>query len=87
MKKLFIVLIVVLLFSGCSEVHPLQENLISDEPYGFFGGLIHGFVSILAFIGNLFGCDFAIYNVDNNGNLYDFGFLVGIGAFSKVTYK
>jgi len=38
--------------------------------------------AIFAFIGNIFGGHFGIYQVHNNGGWYDFGFLLGVGAFA-----
>jgi hypothetical protein len=50
---------------------------------GFWSGLWHGFVAPIAFIAKLLGFEVGIYDVNNNGGWYDFGFLLGVGAFAR----
>jgi hypothetical protein len=45
---------------------------------GFWLGLWHGVISPVTFIISLFNGDVSIYEVNNNGNWYDFGFMLGI---------
>ncbi len=71
-------LLFVLVCAGCADVTPI-ENCIVDEPSGFLGGLWHGLIAPLSFIGSLFIDDIAMYAVNNNGGLYDFGFVIGAG--------
>ena len=59
---------------------PLEET---GQVYGFFYGFWDGITAILAFIGNLLGGHFGIYQIHNDGNWYDLGFLLGVGAFTK----
>ena len=49
---------------------------------GFLAGLWHGWIVVFSFIGSLFSPDIAIYAVPNNGGWYNFGFALGVGAFS-----
>jgi hypothetical protein len=79
MKKLFVLLLLLVLFTGCADVTPI-ENCVTDEPYGFFSGLWHGFIVTFSFIGSLFSDSIAIYAVNNTGGWYDFGFLLGSGS-------
>jgi len=72
------VLLVAILFTGCADVTPIKECVI-DTPYGFWGGLWHGIIAPLSFIGSLFSDDIAMYAVNNNGGWYDFGFVLGAG--------
>lgn len=72
------VLLVTVLLTGCAEVTPIQECVI-NEPYGFWSGLWHGFISPISFIGSLFSDTIAMYGVNNNGGWYDFGFVLGSG--------
>jgi len=37
-------LLVMLLFSGCANVSPNVNACVTDDPYGFFGGLWHGMI-------------------------------------------
>ena len=87
MKKVIVGVLVLILFIGCADVTPI-EQCISLDPYGFWGGLWHGMIAPIAWVGSLFSNDIAIYAVSNNGGWYDFGFIIGIGSLgSGVTYK
>lgn len=71
-----------LLLTSCADVSHVQDCLPETEhTYGFWGGLWHGIIAPFAFIGELFTDDIAVYAHNNNGGWYDFGFLLGIGAF------
>jgi len=76
-----IAILMVVLFSGCADVSTVCPAEV-DHLYGFWGGLWHGIVSPFAFIGSLFSDDIAVYAVNNSGGWYDFGFLLGVGAFT-----
>jgi len=80
MGALLILMVVAL--AGCAapnNVAHLHETHIS----GFWGGLWDGMTACLAFIIHLLGGHTGIYEVHNDGGWYDFGFLIGIGAFTK----
>jgi hypothetical protein len=51
----------------------------ADEA-GFWLGLWHGLISPIAFVISLFTDDVNVYEVHNNGNWYDFGFVLGISC-------
>jgi hypothetical protein len=74
----------VLLLSSCGTENPLQNVPLEEtgKVYGFWNGLWDGITAIFAFIGNLFGGHWSIYQVHNNGGWYNFGFLLGIGVFA-----
>ncbi|WP_101690703.1 hypothetical protein [Dysgonomonas massiliensis] len=76
--KLFVLVVVVLAFCSCADVENVQECL-TNNTYGFWGGLWHGVIAPFSFIGSLFSDDIAIYAVNNNGGFYDFGFVLGSG--------
>jgi hypothetical protein len=82
MKKTILFLIIILI-SGCADVTPI-ETCIIDEPYGFWSGLWHGFISPLSFFGSLFSDDIAMYAVNNNGGWYNFGFVIGAGILFRA---
>ena len=46
---------------------------------GFFPGLWHGIISPITFLISLFTEDVSVYEVHNDGNWYDFGFVLGAG--------
>jgi len=50
------------------------------DPAGFWLGLWHGFILPVSFIVSLFTDDVSIYEVQNSGNWYDFGFVIGVSA-------
>jgi hypothetical protein len=49
---------------------------------GFWLGLWHGIILPVTFIISLFTDTVNIYEVDNDGNWYDFGFVLGLVLFS-----
>ena len=56
------------------------ENLENDagRVAGFWHGFWHGIIAPVTFIISLFTDTVNIYEVHNNGNWYDFGFMFGI---------
>ena len=79
---LAVVLLVVCVVAGCARPYPL-ERPIYERPAGFWYGLWHGIVVCFSFVGSLFDDGIAVYSVYNSGSWYDFGFLVGVGAFAS----
>ncbi len=51
------------------------------EPAGFWAGLWHGIIAPITFIVSLFADGVRIYETSNRGCWYDFGFMLGIGAY------
>jgi hypothetical protein len=62
-----------------------------ETPAGFWYGLWHGIISFISLIIHIFNSDVMVYEVNNTGGWYDFGFLLGICCFwgggTKVVYK
>ncbi len=50
------------------------------RPAGFWAGLWHGLISPVTFIVSLFSRKVRIYETNNRGRLYDFGFIIGVSA-------
>jgi len=46
---------------------------------GFWMGLWHGIIAPVTFIISLFTDNIQMYEIHNNGNWYDFGFVLGAG--------
>jgi hypothetical protein len=73
-----------LVLSGCAA----GPNAFVDtgtDPAGFWLGLWHGLIAPITFLISLFTSEVNIYEVRNNGNWYDFGFVLGISiAFGGV---
>jgi hypothetical protein len=51
-------------------------------PAGFWVGLWHGMIAPITFFVSLFSDNVRIYETNNNGGWYDFGFMLGIGAYA-----
>lgn len=81
---LLVLCLIVLSLSGCADSQTVTE-CVTDSPSGFWGGLWHGLIVPISFIGSLFDKDIAIYAINNNGGWYDFGFSLGVGALFSGT--
>ncbi len=77
---LLCVLVCVLLLSSCAHNQSVAECL-KGQPYGFWSGLLHGFIAPFDLIGMLFRDDVTFFAQNNNGAWYAFGFLVGSGGW------
>lgn len=81
-----IILVMVILFSGCAQ----KENIdacISDETYGFLGGIWHGIIAPFGLVGMLFKENISVFATNNNGFWYSFGFLIGSGGWGLLAGK
>jgi hypothetical protein len=73
---------VALLAAGCAA----GPNLLAGSPgahgvAGFWLGLWHGMICPIAFVISFFKHGVSIYEVHNNGHWYNFGFILGAGAW------
>ena len=50
---------------------------------GFWGGLWHGMIAPFTFFVSLWDNTVSIYETTNNGRWYEFGFMLGIGAYAS----
>jgi len=89
--RLFNLLIVIpflFLVTSCTagDTQFTQDNLA-----GFWYGLWHGIIAFISLVIQLFNDNVAVYEVNNTGGWYDFGFLLGVifiwGGSSHVTCK
>jgi len=79
--KVLVLLVACMLLTGCAdEVTFTQASQMTEV--GFLHGLWHGMTCAFAFFGSLFYDDIAVYAIYNSGAWYDFGFLMGAGAFA-----
>ena len=66
-----------LLLSACTAG---DAQFTPDTPAGFWYGLWHGVIAVIALIIHLFNDAVLVYEVNNSGGWYDFGFLLGVIA-------
>ena len=66
-----------LTLSACAA-GPNEMVDTGQDPAGFWLGLWQGLISPITFVISLFTSDVNIYEVQNNGNWYDFGFMLGV---------
>ena len=75
--RLLIVVLTALLLSACAAgANP--EGGTGAQQAGFWLGLWHGAISPVSFVVSLFNDRVGMYEVDNSGAWYDFGFIVGV---------
>ncbi len=65
------------LFAGCA---PGNARFVQSAA-GFWAGLWHGLISLFTFIIGLFSDSVRLYEANNTGGWYDFGFILGICIF------
>lgn len=83
-RWLFPVLVVLLLtLTSCAAGPNAQEGVAppGGEVAGFWLGLWHGIIAPFTFVVSLFSDTVSLYEVNNNGNWYNFGFILGAGVF------
>ena len=66
-------LVVLVTLAGCAAGNPMY----AERAAGFWAGLWHGMICVVTFIVSLFSDRVAMYEVNNSGGWYNFGFLLG----------
>jgi len=88
LEKFLILTLLMLIVAGCTAG---GMTYTVESPAGFWAGLWHGIISIITLIVHIFDSSIRVYEVNNTGGWYDFGFLLGAigiwGGGSKVTYQ
>ncbi len=73
----------VLVLVSCAAGPNNVAQVSAPHIAGFWLGLWHGLISPVTFLVSLFTSNVNIYDVHNNGNWYNFGFILGVcTAFS-----
>ena len=70
----------VLLLAGCAPGPNNLAQVATPNPAGFWLGLWQGAISPITFLISLFNDHVNIYEVHNNGNWYNFGFMIGVSV-------
>jgi hypothetical protein len=76
-------LAVTFLLTGCAHKEVVDQCL-TGHTYGFWAGLLHGFIAPFDLIGMLIYDDITVYAQNNNGAWYAFGFLLGSGGWGLL---
>jgi polyferredoxin len=75
-------ILTLMLLSGCV---PGGGTYDRESPAGFFSGVWHGWIAPFSLIVGIFNGDVRVYEPNNTGWLYDFGFYIAIiGGFGGV---
>lgn len=78
-RAIWTVVILALVLSACAAGPNAAVGTAAEsgDVAGFFKGLWHGIIAPIAFIVSLFNEGVNVYEVHNNGNLYNLGFVIG----------
>ncbi len=60
-----------------------KYKLPHAKPAGFWVGLWHGIIAPIVFVVGLFTDKVKMYETNNNGRWYDFGFILGVGVHAR----
>ena len=86
---LALVLVGGIALAGCAPGPNDVAEVGTTDVAGFWLGLWHGIICPITFLISLFNDNVNIYEVHNNGNWYNFGFVVGLsvvfGSGSKAS--
>ena len=78
-RKIVLICVVLVLlciaFSGCV---PGDGTNSTEKLAGFFSGIWHGWVAPISLIISIFNKDIGIYEIHNNGLLYNLGFYMAV---------
>jgi len=82
LSRFLLVLSLALVLAACAAgANPNVGMAVGDgQTAGFWLGLWHGLISPITFLISLFTDNVSIYEVANNGNWYDFGFMIGVSS-------
>ena len=76
--KLLLFISFMLLLSSCTAGSEQFSDASGEGPAGFWFGLWHGVISVISLILHLFSDTIKVYEANNTGGWYDFGFLMGV---------
>ena len=84
LKRYWPVLLLLVLVLGACAAGVNEAVDVADaegDTAGFFLGFWHGLIIPVTFVISLFTDSVSVYEVHNNGNWYDFGFVFAVVAF------
>ena len=83
--KLLLLILLVLALTFLSGCVPGGGTYDRQSPAGFLSGIWHGWIAPFSLIVGIFNSDVRVYEPNNTGWLYDFGFYIAIiGGFGGI---
>lgn len=73
--RLIILVPFIFLVTSCAAGN---AQFSQETPAGFWWGFWHGIISLISLIIHVFNESVVVYEIDNTGAWYDFGFLLGV---------
>ncbi len=83
---ILIISLVGIIMTGCADLYNVKSCLTGEES-GFFYGVIHGTFMLFSLIGSLFDNTITIYDINNNGNAYNFGYVLGANGIIGIVLR
>lgn len=88
-KRIVILLIIIIMLVSLSGCIPNESEVTNTA--GFFSGVWHGWIAPVSLFLKIFNSDYSIYNQNNTGFWYEFGFYMaiisGFGSLSLFRNK
>ncbi len=86
-QKLICVLLLIALITSAGCV-PGDGKHTDEKPAGFFWGIWHGWIAPISLIWQLFNPEIRVYEPQNTGWWYDFGFYIAIiSGFGGISFS
>ena len=83
MKEIVLLLLIMIFLAGCI---PGDSKHTPIKPAGFFWGIWHGWIAPISLIVQIFNNNIRVYERNNSGWWYDFGFYIAIlGGFGGLS--
>ena len=79
-----LLLIALTTIAGCV---PGDGKHTTEKPAGFFWGIWHGWIAPISLIWSIFNSDIRIYEVQNTGWWYDFGFYIALISEFSISFS
>lgn len=79
MKKIILLILINVLMLSLTGCFPTYSNE-NEAPAGFFKGVWHGWIAPISLLVEIFDSNIKIYETNNTGWFYDFGFYIAIIA-------
>ncbi len=76
--KILLFISFLLFLTSCTAGSDQFSSADGDGPAGFWYGLWHGAIAVITLIIHLFNDTVMVYEKNNTGGWYDFGFLLGV---------